>query len=162
MKRSFVLGVMVAFLIGFSSGSHAVGKFGIEGTLGKSSLGLVWYEEAYSGGVFFGQEQDESVQRSTTTVGVWAGLRHKLEPRLFFNYGLNTYLRTGVVKAGTGRNLEIFGLSPFIGFEYEATPHFLLTAWCNVFDYNITKIESVSTTTTTSIFQSYAGITYLF
>ncbi len=164
MKRFLVIaGIMVGSVFGFSDISQAAPRIGIEGTLGKSSLGVVLYEDTYSGGVFFGQEQDETVQRATTTVGAWAGLRHKLEARLFFNYGINTYLRTGVVKAGvTAKDLEIFGISPFIGFEYEATPHFLLTAWCNLYDYNTTNIKTFAASTTTSIFQSYAGIVYLF
>ena len=172
MKRFLVIaGIMVGCMFGFSDSSQAAPRIGIEGTLGKSSLGVVLYEDTYSGGVFFGQEQDEAltVQRSTTTVGAWAGLRHKLEARLFFNYGVNAYLRTGVVKAaskpgepGTAKDLEIFGISPFIGFDYEATPHFLLTAWCNLYDYNTTNIKTVAASTTTSIFQSYAGIVYLF
>ena len=166
MKRFLVIaGIMVGCMFGFSDSSQAAPRIGIEGTLGKSSLGVVLYEDTYSGGVFFGQEQDEAltVQRSTTTVGAWAGLRHKLEARLFFNYGVNAYLRTGVAKAGvTAKDLEIFGISPFIGFDYEATPHFLLTAWCNLYDYNTANIKTVAAYTTTSIFQSYAGIVYLF
>jgi len=160
MKRFLgITGLVLVCLVGLSVSSHAA-KFGVEGTLGKSSLGLVFYEDAYAGGVFYGQGQDQTstVQSSTVTVGAWAALRHKLESKLFFNYGLNTYVKTGTYK---GMSIETFGLSPFVGFEYEATNHFLLTAWCNVFDYNTTKL-STSAFTTTSMFQSYAGITYLF
>lgn len=167
MKRSFVLGIVCACLVGFLGGSQVFaggGKLGLEGTLGKSSMGVVWYEDAYAGGVFFGQGQDQTstIQSSTTTVGLWAALRHRLDTKLFFNYGINTYLKSGTYK---GMDLETFGLSPFVGFEYEATPHFLLTAWCNLYDYNTTKMTSGSVSsafTSTSIFQSYAGITYLF
>jgi len=161
MKRFFgVTGLVLGCLVGLSVSSHAA-KFGVEGTLGKSSLGLVFYEDAYAGGVFYGQGQDQTptVQSSTVTVGAWAALRHKLDTKLFFNYGLNTYVKTGTYKGDT--SVETFGLSPFVGFEYEATSHFLLTTWCNVYDYNTTTMSGNSFTTT-SMFQSYAGITYLF
>jgi hypothetical protein len=162
MKRFFgVMAIVVGCLLGLSTTSDAM-KIGVEGTLGKSSLGLVFYEDAYAGGVFYGQAQDETatVQSSTATVGAWAALRHKIDNKLFFNYGVNTYLKTGVYKGGN--TLETFGLSPFVGFEYEATSHFLLTAWSNIIDYNTTKIGTSPSFTTTSLFQSYAGITYLF
>lgn len=142
---------------------HA-GQFGVEGVLGKPSLGVVYYEQGYAGGLFLGQDQNDlpTLQTSATTYGLWGGLREKIDEKLFFTYGFRTYLRKGVAKSTT---VETFGLAPFVGFDYHATSHFLLKAWTHVFDYNNTKSDAMNglgNGTATAWFQSYAGVSYLF
>lgn len=160
MKRYLgVTGLVLGCLLGLSVTNYA-GQVGIEGTLGLSSLGVSFYENTYAAGVYYGQGQDETpgVKVSVATFGGWAELRTKIEKDLFFAYGVGTYLKTGV---GAGTTLETFGIEPFVSFEYYATPHLMLSLWNNLIDYSSTKMTS-GTFTKSSLFQSYAAVTYLF
>jgi hypothetical protein len=116
--------------------------------------------------MYIGQGQNETpgVKSSAVTLGAWAELRTQIESNLFFAYGVGSYVVNGV---SAGSDLQTFGISPFVSFEYYATPHFMLSTWSNIFDYSTTNLGAKTgmpamTFSKSAMFQSYAAVTYFF
>ncbi|NBV42661.1 hypothetical protein EBR96_07840 [bacterium] len=162
MKAKLSIFIMAAMMAvpQFAGKIHA-GQWGVEATVGQSSIGISRYEDNYAGGLYLGKTQNNaSAKTDETVIGGWAELRSKIAGGAYFAYGIDASLKSGQT---TGVSISSsYSVSPFVSIEYSPVPSVLVSVWTGLVDYNVTEMSGASSVTTVSFAKTSLGFTYLF
>ena len=160
---------VAAFGVAFAGGPDMVSsdQFGVgidtNWQLGSVSPFLTYVTPTWSGKFGFDVVHGDNVYGtglSGTEYGFSGqlGLRMALTHNVYFTYGVAGFY-IGLSASGTNNTNDVWGVGPYVGLDYHATQHFLVTATTQPFTY-------VSDNTNSSLYRFFdsgtVGMAYLF
>jgi len=161
MKKYFLTALCIIVLGAYQASASTDGKWGIEFASGSANLGGVYYAPTWCAGTWLSiTNNDATAKTELTKIGLWGGLRNKLDEGLYIVYGLDGNVSFG--KESGSKYDSNYSIAPCITLEKELSKQLMISVWSDLIQYSYCKVENASAVTTITYLTSSLSIKYFF